>query len=173
MASAVRIRGLSKSYGTLKALADVDLEVPEGEMFALVGPDGAGKTTFLRILSGSLRPDAGSLEILGHPIPEARQPLRQHLGYLSQGFSLYHDLSIEENVRFFADIYGVTDFQSRRDQLLGFTRLEPFAKRLAGRLSGGMKKKLALACALVHKPKLLLLDEPTTGWIPFPDAISG
>lgn len=163
MESALRAKGLSKSYGELRALRGVDLQIPPGEMFALVGPDGAGKTTLLRILSGSLRRDGGSLEILGRRIPEERRQLRRELGYLSQGFSLYRDLSVEENLRFFADLYGVESYRERRDQLLGFTRLEPFARRLAGQLSGGMKKKLALACALIHQPALLLLDEPTTG----------
>ena len=163
MESALALGGVSKAYGTLQALKSVDLTVSIGEMFALVGPDGAGKSTLLRILSGGLNHDAGSVTILGRELPKGRKELRQQLGYLSQGFSLYRDLSIEENLRFFADLYGVEDYQSRRDQRLGFTRLDAFAGRLAGRLSGGMKKKLALACALIHRPKLLLLDEPTTG----------
>ncbi len=163
MECALSLRTLSKSYGEVEALKGVSLDVQSGEMFALIGPDGAGKTTLLRIISGVLRPDRGEIEALGLRLPGGRKALRNDLGYLSQGFSLYRDLSVEENLRFRADIYGVRHYRKHRDQLLGFTRLEPFADRLAGRLSGGMKKKLALACALIHQPKLLLLDEPTTG----------
>ncbi len=161
--NAVAIENLRKSYGEVEALRGVTLDITEGEMFALVGPDGAGKTSLLRILSGSLQPDSGTIRLLGHPLPAGRKAVKATLGYLSQGFSLYRDLSVEENLRFFADVYGVRDYKKRRDRLLGFTRLDRFTDRLAGRLSGGMKKKLALACALIHEPRLLLLDEPTTG----------
>jgi ABC-2 type transport system ATP-binding protein len=132
-------------------------------MFALVGPDGAGKTTLLRILAAVLRQDRGEVSVLGRELPKMRRELKHRIGYLSQGFSLYGDLSVEENLAFFAEIYGMRDYSARREELLEFTRLTPFRKRLAGRLSGGMKKKLALACALIHRPELIILDEPTTG----------
>lgn len=154
--TAVTADRIAFSYGTVTALRSVSLEVARGEMFALVGPDGAGKTTLLRLVAGLLRPAGGTLTVHGGRAAE-------EIGYLSQGFSLYRDLSVEENLRFFADLYGVDDYAARRGELLGFTRLDRFADRLAGRLSGGMKKKLALACALIHRPSLLLLDEPTTG----------
>ena len=132
-------------------------------MFALVGPDGAGKTTTIRLLCGILTPAAGSVEIFGHDA--AREPswIKDRIGYLSQRFSLYGDLTVDENIEFFARIHGVRSFQERRDELLSFTRLLPFRGRLADRLSGGMKQKLALACTLVHRPRVILLDEPTTG----------
>ena len=132
-------------------------------MFALVGPDGAGKTTMLRILTGVLHHDDGEVFVLGRELPVGLKHVRRHIGYLSQGFSLYRDLSVDENIAFFAEIYGVSQYGERREELLAFTRLAPFRRRLAGRLSGGMKKKLALACALIHGPRVLLLDEPTTG----------
>jgi ABC-2 type transport system ATP-binding protein len=160
---AVETRGLSYSYGRVNALSGVDLRIEENEMFALVGPDGAGKTTIIRLLCGILTPAAGSVEILGHDAAEDASWIRDRIGYLSQRFSLYGDLTVEENVEFFARIHGVRDFQERRKELLSFTRLLPFRARLAERLSGGMKQKLALACTLVHRPRLILLDEPTTG----------
>ena len=132
-------------------------------MFALVGPDGAGKTTMLRILAGVLRHDGGEVVVLGRELPAGLKHVRPHIGYLSQGFSLYRDLSVDENIAFFAEIYGVSQFRERREELIAFTRLAPFRRRRAGRLSGGMKKKLALVCALIHSPRVLLLDEPTTG----------
>jgi ABC-2 type transport system ATP-binding protein len=127
-------------------------------MFGLVGPDGAGKTTLLRVLAGVISPDDGTVEWHGGRAGEA--PVR---GYLSQGFSLYQDLSVDENIEFFAEIHGVENFKARSEELLSFVGLLPFRSRAAGHLSGGMKKKLALACALVHNPRVLLLDEPTTG----------
>ncbi len=163
MTAAVRLEGVSKSFESLHALREIDLSVHAGEMFALVGPDGAGKTTLLRILAAVLPHDTGRVEVLGHVLPGKTRQLKRRIGYLSQGFSLYRDLSVDENIAFFAEIYGVTTFERRRDELLEFTRLSPFRNRPAGALSGGMKKKLALACALVHRPELILLDEPTTG----------
>lgn len=163
MIAAVQLESVGKSFGTLEALRGIDLFVHSGEMFALVGPDGAGKTTLLRILAAVLSHDTGRVEVLGHVLPGKTRELKRRIGYLSQGFSLYGDLSVDENIAFFAEIYGVTAFERRRDELLEFTRLIPFRNRPAGALSGGMKKKLALACALVHRPELILLDEPTTG----------
>jgi ABC-2 type transport system ATP-binding protein len=161
--SAIEITGLSKSYGTVEAVRDLHLTVQRNEMFALVGPDGAGKTTTLRLLCGVLAPQAGDARILGHDLATDLPWIKEHIGYLSQRFSLYGDLTVDENVEFFARIHGVRDFQKRRDELLAFTRLLPFRARLAERLSGGMRQKLALACTLVHRPQLILLDEPTTG----------
>src|SRR5215510_13397543 len=132
-------------------------------MFGLIGPDGAGKTTTIRIVCGLLAADAGTVRVLGlDPVREHRR-LTDSVGYLSQRFSLYGDLSVDENIAFFAAIHGVRAFHSRRDQLLAMTQLTPFRTRRADRLSGGMKQKLALACTLVHQPEVLILDEPTTG----------
>jgi ABC-2 type transport system ATP-binding protein len=132
-------------------------------MFGLIGPDGAGKTTAIRLMCGLLPADSGEVRALGlDPIRDHR-PLTASVGYLSQRFSLYGDLSVDENIAFFADIHGVRDYVGRRDRLLELTQLAPFRTRLAGQLSGGMKQKLALACTLVHEPALIVLDEPTTG----------
>jgi ABC-2 type transport system ATP-binding protein len=160
---AIEMNGLSYSYGGQPAVSDIDLRVETNEMFALVGPDGAGKTTTVRLLCGILRPATGSIRILGHELPRDMAWVKEHIGYLSQRFSLYGDLTVDENVEFFAQINGVHDFQARREELLSFTRLLPFRGRLTERLSGGMKQKLALACTLVHRPRIIFLDEPTTG----------
>ena len=162
-APAIEISGLSKSYGSVRAVRDLDLRIEANTMFALVGPDGAGKTTTIRLLCGILRPQAGSVRILGHDLARDLPWVKEHIGYLSQRFSLYGDLSVDENIEFFARIHGVRDFQDRREELLSFTRLLGFRGRLAERLSGGMRQKLALACTLVHRPLLIFLDEPTTG----------
>ena len=159
----IRIENLVKYYDKLKAVDNVSLSVERGEMFGLVGPDGAGKTTIIRILCGLINATEGSLFMLGKNIKSEMPELRNSIGYLSQKFSLYGDLSVDENIEFFADIHGVKNYKERRDELLEFTRLKPFRKRLADRLSGGMKQKLALACSLIHKPKIIFLDEPTTG----------
>ena len=161
--TAVVLDRVTKRFGTTVAVNDVSLEIRRGEMFGLIGPDGAGKTTTIRLICGLLRADAGRIGVLG------ADPIRQHAtvtgsaGYFSQRFSLYGDLSIDENIAFFAEIHGLTDFGARRDRLLDMTQLTPFRHRLADRLSGGMKQKLALACTLVHEPQVILLDEPTTG----------
>ena len=162
-APAIEVSGLSKSYGSVRAVRDLELRIEANEMFALVGPDGAGKTTTIRLLCGILRPQTGSVRILGHDLVRDLPWVKKHIGYLSQRFSLYGDLSVDENIEFFARIHGVRDFHDRREELLSFTRLLGFRGRLAERLSGGMRQKLALACTLVHRPLLVFLDEPTTG----------
>jgi len=160
---AVHIENLTKRFDDLTAVQDLDLRIKGGAMCALVGPDGAGKTTTIRMMCGIIPPSEGSVRVLGLDVQRNRRELKHKIGYLSQGFSLYEDLSIDENIEFFAEIHQVKDFKSRRNELLEFTRLTPFRTRLAGRLSGGMKKKLALACTLVHRPEVIFLDEPTTG----------
>ena len=159
----VEVQGMTRRYGKLVAAEDVTFEVHRGEMFGLIGPDGAGKTTTLRVILGLLAPDAGTVRTCGlEPVRQGRL-LSRKIGYLSQRFSLYGDLSVDENIAFFASIHGVKGWKPRRDQLLDLLRMAPFRGRLADRLSGGMKQKLALACTLIHTPELLVLDEPTTG----------
>jgi ABC-2 type transport system ATP-binding protein len=161
--TALHFDGVSKAYGRIRALRELTLEVAPGEMFGLIGPDGAGKTTAIRLACGLLRADEGRIRVLD------RDPVKEHaamtagVGYLSQRFSLYGDLTVDENIAFFAEIHGVRRYSDARDRLLAMTQLTAFRKRRADRLSGGMKQKLALACTLVHEPELLLLDEPTTG----------
>ena len=163
MNDVIKIDNLKKSYGDIAAVNGVSYSVARGEMFGLVGPDGAGKTTTIRMLIGLLKPDSGNAKILGHDLRTQKNKIKNEIGYLSQKFSLYGDLTIDENIEFFAEIHGVKDFEARRNELLEFTRLTPFRDRLADKLSGGMKQKLALACTLIHKPKIIFLDEPTTG----------
>jgi len=160
---AVVLDRVVKRYGGTKALDGLSLDVKRGEMFGLIGPDGAGKTTAIRLMCGLLHPDTGELRVLGLNPVRSHRALTERVGYLSQRFSLYGDLTIDENIAFFAEVHGVRDYRARRDQLLSMTQLTPFRMRLADRLSGGMKQKLALACTLVHEPDLILLDEPTTG----------
>jgi ABC-2 type transport system ATP-binding protein len=161
--AALQLDRVTKRYGALTALSDLSFDVRPGEMFGLIGPDGAGKTTTIRLLCGLLHADGGQVRVLG------RDPVRDHrtvtrdVGYLSQRFSLYGDLSADENIAFFAEIHDLWDYADRRTRLLEMTNLLPFRSRLADRLSGGMKQKLALACTLVHEPRVILLDEPTTG----------
>jgi ABC-2 type transport system ATP-binding protein len=159
----VHARNLKKRYGTVDALKGVSFDIGRGEMFGLIGPDGAGKTTTIRLLCGLLHPDEGAITMLGRDPVADHRAVTASVGYLSQRFSLYGDLTIDENIAFFAEIHGVTDYAARRDRLLEMTQLTPFRRRLADKLSGGMKQKLALACTLVHEPDIILLDEPTTG----------
>lgn len=158
----VRVEHLEKRFGPIRALADLSFTVREGEIFGIIGPDGAGKTTLLRILAGVLRPDAGSLWLFDHDALRKPEQVRSLLGYMPQSFSLYGDLTVQENLAFFAAMYGVSD-PGWVERLLHFARLERFPDRRAAHLSGGMQKKLALIGAMVHRPRLLLLDEPTTG----------
>lgn len=160
---AIETVGLAKAFGPVQAVQGLNLRLMQGEMFGLVGPDGAGKSTTIRMLAGVIPPDAGAATLLGLDLRRDAEALKRRIGYLSQRFSLYGDLSIDENIAFFAEIHDVRDYRSRREELLAFTRLTPFRNRLAERLSGGMKQKLALACTLIHQPELLFLDEPTTG----------
>jgi len=163
MSAALSFDRVIKRYGDVTAVDELSFEVGRGEMFGLIGPDGAGKTTSIRLLCGLLHPDGGGVRVLGmNPVSEHRA-VTASVGYLSQRFSLYGDLSIDENIAFFAEIHGVRDYRARRDRLLEMTQLLPFRGRLADQLSGGMKQKLALACTLVHEPQVILLDEPTTG----------
>jgi ABC-2 type transport system ATP-binding protein len=163
MPAIVEIQGLTKRFNGITAVDDLRLTIEHGEMFGIVGPDGAGKTTTFRMLTGVLTPTSGTATILGFDLIKQSRAINREIGYLSQRFSLYGDLTVDENIEFFAEINEVYDYGGRREELLEFTRLAPFRKRLADQLSGGMKQKLALACTLIHKPKIIFLDEPTTG----------
>ena len=165
MVLAVDATGVWKRFGEVEAVRDLDLRVTRGQIHGLVGPDGAGKTTTIRMLCGVLAPDAGRALVLGHDAAAESEMVREHIGYMPQRFSLYGDLTVLENLAFFADLYQVPrrEREERSAELLAFSRLTPFAGRQAEFLSGGMKQKLALACTLIHEPELLLLDEPTTG----------
>ena len=162
---AIHATGLRCCFGDLVAVDGLDLTVAAGEIFGLVGPDGAGKSTTMRMLTGILPPTAGQAQVAGCDVVRDSEQLKTHIGYMSQRFGLYPDLSVIENIDFYADIYGVPsrDRTARVDRLLGFSHLTPFRHRLAGNLSGGMKQKLGLACALIHTPRVLFLDEPTNG----------
>lgn len=163
--SAIHATGLRRHFGDLVAVDGLDLDVRPGEIFGLVGPDGAGKTTTMRMLTGILPPTAGRAEVAGCDVVRDAAKLKDHIGYMSQRFGLYPDLTVIENIAFYADIYGVSrrEYAARVERLLGFSNLTPFQHRQAGRLSGGMKQKLGLACALIHTPRVLFLDEPTNG----------
>jgi ABC-type multidrug transport system ATPase subunit len=163
MAADVVVEGLSKSFGDTLALAEVSFEVSPAELFGFIGPDGAGKTTLFRILTTLLRSDEGSAEVLGFDVERDMWELRRRVGYMPGRFSLYQDLSVEENLSFFASVFGTTIAEGHDLIAPIYGQIEPFADRRAGALSGGMKQKLALSCALVHRPEILFLDEPTTG----------
>ena len=159
----VEVQGISKQFKTVKALNDISFQVDAGEVFGLIGPDGAGKTTLIRIMATLLKQDAGNLTMAGYNNIAEYEQVRSLIGYVPGRFSLYQDLTVEENLNLFATIFGTTlqeNYYLIKDI---YQMLEPFRKRRAGNLSGGMKQKLALSCALIHKPKILLLDEPTTG----------
>jgi len=155
--------GVCKSYGTTRALDNISFTVNESEIFGFIGPDGAGKTTLFRIITTLLLPDEGTIKVLGLNCTTGYKELRKNIGYMPGRFSLYQDLSVEENLNFYATVFGTT-VEENYDLISDiYSHIEPFKKRLAGKLSGGMKQKLALSCALIHKPKILVLDEPTTG----------
>jgi ABC-2 type transport system ATP-binding protein len=162
---AIRTDNLSKRFGVHTAVDNLTLSVAEGELFGLVGSDGAGKTTTIRMLAGIMDPSGGEAWVMGLQTAREAEAIKENIGYMSQRFGLYPDLTVQENIHFYADIYGL-DRRTRdekMDRLLAFSNLTPFKNRLAGNLSGGMKQKLGLTCALIHTPKLLLLDEPTNG----------
>lgn len=161
--NAIEVHNLSKSYGKVNALKEVSFEVQKGELFGLIGPDGAGKTTLFRLLTTLLNPDSGSAMVDGFDIVKDYHSIRSKIGYMPGRFSLYPDLSVEENLQFFAALFGVTIEESYDLVAPIYKHIEPFRTRKAGKLSGGMKQKLALSCALIHRPSVLFLDEPTTG----------
>lgn len=159
----IQINAISKSFSDIQALNEISLKVNEGELFGLIGPDGAGKTTLMRILTTLLLPNSGEAKMDGLDVVKNFKKIRHIVGYMPGRFSLYQDLSVEENLNFFATVFGTTveeNYDLIRDI---YYQIEPFKTRRAGKLSGGMKQKLALSCALIHKPKILVLDEPTTG----------
>jgi ABC-2 type transport system ATP-binding protein len=165
MAAIIETRDLTRKFGELTAVDRLNLSVEPGEIFGLVGPDGAGKTTTLRMLCGLLDPTEGSARVAGYDVATHAQDVKDQIGYMAQRFGLYQDLTVDENMEFYADLFGILG-QQRKDltaQLLRMTRMEPFRARQAGRLSGGMKQKLALMCTLLHRPQILFLDEPTNG----------
>jgi len=163
MQSIIESSGISKKFGDTQALMDISFSVNEGEIFGFIGPDGSGKTTLFRIIATLLLPDEGNMKVFGLDCRTGFRELRKNIGYMPGRFSLYQDLTVEENLDFYATVFGTT--VSENYDLISdiYSHIEPFKKRLAGKLSGGMKQKLALSCALIHKPGLLVLDEPTTG----------
>jgi ABC-2 type transport system ATP-binding protein len=159
----IRASGIGKKFGATQALKDISFEVLNGEVFGFIGPDGGGKTTLFRIIATLLLPDEGELNVLGSDCRTGFRELRKNIGYMPGRFSLYQDLTVEENLNFYATVFGTTVTENYELIADIYSHIEPFKKRLAGKLSGGMKQKLALSCALIHKPPLLVLDEPTTG----------
>lgn len=163
MIKIIEASGISKSFGDIHALKNISFDINESEIFGFIGPDGAGKTTLFRIITTLLLPDEGKMRVMGLDIKSGFKQLRKNIGYMPGRFSLYQDLSVEENINFYATVFGTT-VKENYDLISDiYSHIEPFKKRLAGKLSGGMKQKLALSCALIHKPGLLVLDEPTTG----------
>ncbi len=162
---AIRTEQLTKTFGDLAAVDRLTLQVGQGEIFGLVGPDGAGKTTTMRLLTAIMEPTSGDAWVAGYHVVRDAEAIKEHIGYMSQRFGLYPDLTVIENLHFYADLYDVPrrGRDETIDRLLAFSNLAPFRRRLAGNLSGGMKQKLGLACALVHTPRVLFLDEPTNG----------
>jgi ABC-2 type transport system ATP-binding protein len=164
-ASIIHGENLTRRFGALTAVDHVSLDVQQGEIFALVGPDGAGKTTTMRLLCGLMNPTEGSAIVAGHDVATELDQVKDQIGYMAQRFGLYVDLTVEENMRFYSDLFGIVgrEYDELSTRLLQMTRMTPFIKRPAGKLSGGMKQKLALMCTLLHKPRVLFLDEPTNG----------
>jgi ABC-2 type transport system ATP-binding protein len=165
MEGIIRTRDLTRRFDALTAVDHLNLEIPRGEIFGLVGPDGAGKTTTLRMLCGLLDPTEGEAWVAGHDVVRDTQAVKDCIGYMAQRFGLYVDLTVDENMEFYADLFGIPAAERRRllPELLRMTRMEPFRKRQAGKLSGGMKQKLGLMCTLLHRPEILFLDEPSNG----------
>jgi ABC-2 type transport system ATP-binding protein len=163
--AAIKTSALAKSFGATLAVDRLELDVHKGELFGLVGPDGAGKSTTMRLLTAIMRPTSGDAWVAGYSIIGEEERIKERIGYMSQRFGLYEDLTVMENILFYADLYGVPRRMRppRIERLLAFSNLTPFQTRLAGNLSGGMKQKLGLACALIHTPEVLFLDEPTGG----------
>ena len=161
--NAIEVNSVSKGYGAVKALDDVSFSVGRGEVFGLIGPDGAGKTSMYRILCSLLLPDSGSVTVDGFDVVKQMKEVRKRVGYMPGRFSLYQDLTVEENLKFFATLFGTTIDEGYDSIKVIYSQIERFRNRKAGALSGGMKQKLALSCALVHQPSILFLDEPTTG----------
>ena len=161
----IKAENLTRKFGALTAVDRLNLEIAEGEIFGLVGPDGAGKTTTMRMLCGLMNPTEGKAIVAGHDVSKELDAVKDQIGYMAQRFGLYSDLTVGENMRFYSDLFGVTgrEREELTVRLLKMTRMEPFQKRPAGKLSGGMKQKLALMCTLLHKPRVLFLDEPTNG----------
>jgi drug efflux transport system ATP-binding protein len=165
MEAIIETRDLTRRFADLTAVDHLSLTVARGEIFGLVGPDGAGKTTTLRMLCGLMDPSEGSARVAGHDVVREAQAVKDRIGYMAQRFGLYADLTVAENMVFYADLFGIAgkDRETLSAKLLRMTRMEPFRDRQAGRLSGGMKQKLALMCTLLHRPEILFLDEPTNG----------
>ena len=165
MSTIIHGENLTRKFGALVAVDHVNLDVEQGEIFALVGPDGAGKTTTMRLLCGLMDPTEGTAIVAGHNVAKELDQVKDQIGYMAQRFGLYVDLTVEENMRFYSDLFGIVgrEYDELSTRLLRMTRMDPFTKRPAGKLSGGMKQKLALMCTLLHKPRVLFLDEPTNG----------
>ncbi|MFH0887041.1 MAG: ABC transporter ATP-binding protein [bacterium] len=165
MPYAIETSNLSKTFDKNKAVSSLDLAIKPGEIFGLVGPDGAGKSTTMRMLCGIMNPTSGAAQVAGYNVIKNPEAVKEHIGYMSQKFSLYGELTVSENLEFFAELYGIEkgEYETRKKDLLAFSGLAPYESRVATNLSGGMKQKLALSCTLIHTPNILFLDEPTTG----------
>ncbi len=163
--SAITVKNLSKSFGDFKAVDDISFEVPKGKIFGFLGPNGSGKSTTIRMLCGVLTPTSGTAEVLGFDIKKESEKIKQSIGYMSQKFSLYEDLTVSENLDFYAGVYGLSkkEKEERKKAIIAMAGLNGREKNITKNLSGGWKQRLALGCALIHKPKLLVLDEPTAG----------
>lgn len=162
---AINAHSLARRFGSIEAVSGFSVAIPRGEIFGLVGPDGAGKTTAIRMLAGLVDPDSGTRSVAGLDVASQPDAVKDRIGYMAQRFGLYQDLTVEENMAFYAELFGIsrTEREQLSRRLLAMTRMQPFCRRAAGKLSGGMKQKLALMCTLLHKPEVLLLDEPTNG----------